>query len=463
MIELKNSKTIFVGRTPDGRRRFSSTYYLHAVQMKEDGVWADIDPAIGRDNQPKYVPYEIEPFLDGMPGFHYVSKQSGEFVIRLRAARLTEASLSALTIARLKPPKELENGCGYIWKDFYPDTDIVLLYKNGGVSLRRILKSPNAPLVLDVDIEEVKVGIAKLVPIRPAMDALGQAVLMESKPILGGRTEILRLETIGAMNGQPIRYPIQDADDIDEQVGLTGNDGYSTSASGFDNAGDATVAGNWSTSYNAFALFTSVTIPSGQAIDADTHVSCHQYANLGTTPYTKIYANKTDTPTVPTDRTTHVAKVRTSEGVDWDGLWSAGWNDSPGISAVIQELYDDYDLSSGMDVQILHDPDGSGTDGALRGHTYDYGDNTYGMHLIINHTETGYGWSVETLTEVGPQKLYCEALSGSTVQTRRDMTAEGDQEQVIADMKVAYPDADVYYQHTHNHNGPAAPCVREEV
>ena len=71
-------------------------------------------------------------------------------------------------------------------------------------------------------------------------------------------------------------------------------------------------------------------------------------------------------------------------------------------------------------------------------------------------------WTVEALVEA--YRTYCEAWTGTTIDTRRDITNEADQAQIIADMKVAYPASTAYYRHPHKHDeGANQPCVLEEV
>ena len=101
----------------------------------------------------------------------------------------------------------------------------------------------------------------------------------------------------------------------------------------------------------------------------------------------KVYADDTITPTAPTDRATHVAKARTTAGVDWDAAFSGTWNTSPSIVSVIQELVDSYDYSGGEPLQILLDDDGSDYIHYNNPLSYDYDDNSYGPKLNITYSE----------------------------------------------------------------------------
>ena len=76
---------------------------------------------------------------------------------------------------------------------------------------------------------------------------------------------------------------------------------------------------------------------------------------------------------------------------------------------------------------------------------------------------SGYAWSVEALVE--NELVYIEALTGTTMDTRRDITGltQPERTQAIADMKVYYPASDTYQQHNHYHNGVLSPCVLEAV
>ena len=69
MIELKNSKTTFLGRAPDGRNRFAIDSSIGAIQMRESGgQWQDIQPQIVRDTDGFHVegtPYAVKMSADG--------------------------------------------------------------------------------------------------------------------------------------------------------------------------------------------------------------------------------------------------------------------------------------------------------------------------------------------------------------------------------------------------------------
>jgi len=76
----------------------------------------------------------------------------------------------------------------------------------------------------------------------------------------------------------------------------------------------------------------------------------------------------------------------------------------------------------------------------------------------------GYSWTLEALTEAA--KVYCEAHTGTNIDTRRDITDETEEDRttIIAAMKAAYPGSDTYYKHSHHHYpGNFASCGMDEV
>ena len=149
------------------RTRSSKTHYLGGGSYSWDGIigtihykdnpqdeaeqWKDIDTAIvtGKVNK---APYDLDIYLTGMPGFHYKSKESGEFDIRLRCARNTKGRTLRPDM-KVKPKVE---GNRVIWENIYPNTDVILEVQNTRVSLKRLIKSDKAPLEFDIDIQEVQ-------------------------------------------------------------------------------------------------------------------------------------------------------------------------------------------------------------------------------------------------------------------------------------------------------------------
>jgi hypothetical protein len=120
------------------------------------------------------------------------------------------------------------------------------------------------------------------------------------------------------------------------------------------------------------ALFTGVSGINGSTIDSAT-LSIEEGIGVQGVALTAIFANDTATPVAPTTFTEFNNMVRTTASVAWDDAdvtWGAGFNASPDIKTVIQELADDYDPSS---IIIIHEDTRltGGTDNRILGATYD--------------------------------------------------------------------------------------------
>lgn len=185
---------------------------------------------------------------------------------------------------------------------------------------------------------------------------------------------------------------------IDTQVGAGADDGrvYQDTAD-YSNADTNTYVG-WSHPSNgvsdAWARFTGISGLGGSTIDV-AYYSVEGVAKQGT-PLTKIYAEDAAAPTAPTSLSDYNGRSRTAAAVDWDnpGTWTnSGFNDSPSIVSVIQELADSYDPSA---IQILHEDDGSatGSNNRLVYSSYDAG-STLAPKLHIEYTAAGGGGTFE--------------------------------------------------------------------
>ena len=74
----------------------------------------------------------------------------------------------------------------------------------------------------------------------------------------------------------------------------------------------------------------------------------------------KISAENAASPTQISYLSEHRSRPRTSASVDWSGTLSGGWNQSPSLVPIIQELADNYDPSA---IQFFLDDDGTTTYG----------------------------------------------------------------------------------------------------
>ena len=397
-IELSRTKKTQLADALDGSKRYSIISSLNYIQMREDGgEWEDINPTLDIKGLPAKVPYELVPYLTGLPGFHYKSKQSGEFEIRLKEARTDSISITPIDPKPNVKPIIKDNTI--TWVDLYPDVDVVLTAFNTGVSLNRIIKSPSAPLEYDVIVTEIEKGVAQLMPIKPAEDADGQLIKMEEKPTLDGRTETLKLEVLPqeGVEIKPIAYPIKDSTIIDDQpVGASADDGIARIApEGFFTNNDYIETGSvWSGSHGfcSYMRFLGINIPSGANIDS-AYVTFIAFSSKAVNDVrSDLCCENSNNPNAPSDYDDYMSKTRTSP-IQWDAI--GAWVDeesyqSLSIISAVQEVVDDQSGTGNALIVFWEDKDDESDEGALRDAcSYDYDDHSYAPKIYIEYTEGG--------------------------------------------------------------------------
>jgi len=366
----RNSKTHSLGG-----RKYAWDGTIGSVHYKdnprdESEQWKDIDTTIVNGRVTK-APYDLDIYLTGMPGFHYKSKESGEFDVRLKAARkgVKLGEIGRIGGTDLPPtiPIPKVEGNRVIWENIYPDTDVILEVQNTRVKLQRLIKSDKAPLDFDVDIQEIK-GVAKLLPLKPARDANKQPIKMEEKLVVGGRNEKLKLEVLTELGeiAQPIVYPILDATEVDEQVGDGDDDANNRSACSWIHSGlDFLYIGNVaSPDYRNIGLrFQTVNVPQG-ATCSNCYLTYWAYSGRNYTVPTHVNGEDEDDASNFNGETCSGmnSRARTTASVAWEitGLWLINtWHNSPDISTVIEEIVGRGGWSANNALVILHDDDGT--------------------------------------------------------------------------------------------------------
>ena len=139
---------------------------------------------------------------------------------------------------------------------------------------------------------------------------------------------------------------------LDYQVSTPEDDGYWTK-SGFSNN---TVYLSMGTSFgfvrNLFIRFAGVTIPAGSKI-VSAYMSFYFYDSTGTPPECALYFEDAANPSAVTSRTDGDGRVKTTASIGITSPTSGTWWNSNDISAIIQELVDSYDYSSGSAMQCI--------------------------------------------------------------------------------------------------------------
>jgi len=140
---------------------------------------------------------------------------------------------------------------------------------------------------------------------------------------------------------------------VDYQVSASDNDGLAYSYLS-QIIKDANIA--WGKDFNGYLygmwlLFTGVTIPAGATI-TDSYITFNHKLTTGS-PAGKLYFEKAANPSIPSSYDNFVAKTRTTNYIDVTS-GTGQWN-TASINAILQELVDAYDYSSGSNMQVLVD------------------------------------------------------------------------------------------------------------
>lgn len=178
---------------------------------------------------------------------------------------------------------------------------------------------------------------------------------------------------------------------LDYQVVASANDGY-IEGSTFNNSGSYLYAGCQVDDVDSFfARFLAVTIPAGSTINV-AYISVYYSDVLGTPPTCQLYFDDSATPTAPTSVSSFNAKTKTTNHVSFIPPSSGTWKNSGSLVAIIQELVDSYDYSSGAAMQLLCIGSGSG-DNTSRMYSYNYTGNVRGPKLHIEYTAPASSYS----------------------------------------------------------------------
>jgi len=168
---------------------------------------------------------------------------------------------------------------------------------------------------------------------------------------------------------------------IAKQVEASADDGYWYSGdSSFSNSSTVLNYGAYGYS-KLFARWIGITIPGKPAI-LSASVQVYVADTMGAVTV-RIYFNNVAAPTSPTSYATAIAKALTTAYVTWTIPATVGWQTSPDISAVIQEIVDAHGPFSNGAMMMIFSP--SASDGDVNSiRAFDYSGNLHGPKLNIS-------------------------------------------------------------------------------
>jgi len=199
-------------------------------------------------------------------------------------------------------------------------------------------------------------------------------------------------------------YPLMVDVTIDEQVGVSADDGERNEQPWFTDTISYANHGYWSYKRHGWARFTGISGLSGATIDV-AYATPNVDSVIGS-PDVDLFAEDAAAPPAPTNGADYDGKPRTAAFTNWSPGSISGWQNSPSIVGVVQELADSYDPSA---IQLL--PTGNNTSGTHRfvWRQYDSG-SSFAPKLHIEYTAGG---GSQTISPTGIASL--EAFGGHTV------------------------------------------------
>ena len=409
MIELKNSKTTYLGRASGGDK-YALNAFIGAVQMREpEGVWQDIKPQLVRDADGWHIegaPYYAEIKDDGSRLFCPDKNEKSKYLhlpgIALFSglARNVVSNPNKLDTLLLPNQITLPTAWG----------EIRIVFSNTGMHFEILFQEAppgavfgkDSPRIL-LDAEAVGYDIGQLLKSTSGIGIPRPRLIADNPEVLSSEEQDKWLDW-NYKNGQlelgfdfgDLPFPILLKNTtVDVQVGAGANDGYRNGATGFNTTGNFIYNGSISSnSYHAFYRWTGVTIAGTINVS---YIQLYRYSSAAGSPLLKVYGVDEDNPAAPTTYGEFDADPLTTAGVDWDGQLASGWNTSPSLNSIFQELVDSYTIS-GDAILLQERDDGSTTNNYTVPYTYN-GNSSYAAKLHIEYTAGGA--TAKTSAETG--------------------------------------------------------------
>ena len=411
--------------------------------------WKDIDTTFVKGEVTRAL-YTLQIIEVGNPGFRlWVKGEKDPYVVQVGTAKVPDLVLLPIVkgigdVGGVVDKIEVDpvvgtpiySGNTVTWKDMWTGVDLVIEAHPGYVGMYRILKDDSCPAEYDVSIVEPLSSVATLRPLEPAVDAVGQLVVMEESSTLNGRTEVVT-DTVTKIDGSTsigsAVYPIKDATVIDIRVGALGDAGVIVDHTMTPPYSGGTFSTSWiglnrtasNTGRSFFNRFTGITIPQGAQI-LEAYLEHNSYTTYsGTTVNATIAAEDTLNPVAPTNATQFWADwaARTTTTVDWDNVevhTADYWYLTPDISTVVQELVDSSSYAND-EMLFLAVLDADTTIGAVRQMKSYFASAATAPKLRIAYIDVG---STAEITDPAEDSL--EWAPGNTVDNPHMVPVSGD-------------------------------------
>ncbi len=374
MIELKNSRTTYLGRASGGDK-YSLDAFIGAVQMREPGgQWQDIQPRLIREAGGWHVegaPYHAEIKDDGTRLFCPDRNERSRYLRLPAPALFSGIDKNLMTnpgkLDGIHRPNQITMPAD--WGEYR------IIFSNTGMHFEVLFtKAPPAnvfgkdsPRIL-LDVETAGYDIGQLLKATSGTGIPKPRLMAADPEMTAGDPQ--RWLDWSYQNGQlelgfdfgELSFPILLKNTtVDVQVGAGADDvTVYTGTNEFQDDSTKLRFGYKAYSDSGYmgsaGRFTTVAVPQGATIDT-AYISLREKTGLsGTTLNCYIDAEDADNATQITSQSDWESRARTTTRVAWDDIpgWSVDtWYNSPDIKAVIQEVVNRGSWSSGNAMNIF--------------------------------------------------------------------------------------------------------------
>lgn len=365
MMELKNSKTTFLGRA-NGRDCFALDASIGALQMRGEGEeWQDIKPTIVQTAQGWRV--------DGAPYAVDFSADGGRKIFPDRQDRSKYLNLPAMPFFK-NLTRRIEGNCIIASA---PKYDVMFILTNSGIHFQVLIKEPVAFDRITLDMDSAGLDILQLLK---ATQGLGipRPRLIEQIDSPDAKERWLdwslkagQLELGFDLTG--LKFPVLLKNTtLDLSVAAGFDDDYvRRSDTSWANGTAVVRIGNFdgtNKQYGGSMRFTGINIPSGATVGTSYLLGYATYSRAGTTANSDLCCENTSNPGQMASYADHIGRTRTAS-VPWDSIpaWTAGTTyQSPSITTPIQTVVTTNGGTGDALIVFWEDKDNESSSGAVR-------------------------------------------------------------------------------------------------
>lgn len=395
MIELRNSKPTYLGKTLDGRDRFAVDSYIGAIQMREDDKdWEDINPRLVEDAEGWHS--------EGTPYSFRILRSGARTIYPDRTIRNEHLHFPAIPLFAALPKRQEGNQI-IATGDKY---DVIFRLSHTGVKFMAMLKEPPPFERIVLPVETGRLNVRNLLEAKRGL-GIPRPRLIDWQ----GRTRCLnwtygggQLELGFDLTG--LTFPIMLLNTtVDKQIDADDRDCHADRTDGTDWAVGTYafyIGRDWDDHYLVGFKFVGVNIADGATIGANSYLNFH--CEGGTSSNDCDVKARAEENVSPSDFSTWEdfdGRTLTSADDNWanlenwtTGSWYGSGSDLYCVQECTQEVIDD---TAGQVNDIVYrlDDDGSSTEERrfITGHSH-WDDGSIAAKLHIEYEEEAVGIAI---------------------------------------------------------------------